>query len=62
MCLSETFLDSYIDISDTRINLNNYSLLRADRSNNTKCGGICIYYKDCLLRLGELPYLIFKNV
>ena len=56
-CLSETFLDSSTDISDTRINLNNYSLLRADSPSNIKCGGVCIHYKDYLLWLGQLPYL-----
>ena len=35
ICLSETFLDSSIDISDTRININGYSLLRADHPSNT---------------------------
>ena len=35
--------------SDTRININGYSLLRADHPNNTKGGGVCIYYKNYLL-------------
>ena len=35
ICLSETFLDSSIDISDPRININGYSLLRADHPSNT---------------------------
>ena len=48
ICLSETFLDSSIDISDTRININSYSLLRADHSSNTKRGGVCMYYKSYL--------------
>ena len=48
-CLSETFLDSSTDISDTRINLNNYSLLRADSPSNIKRGGVCIHCKDYLL-------------
>ena len=48
ICLSEIFLDSSIDISDTRININDYSLLRADHPSNTKHGGVCIYYKNYL--------------
>ena len=48
ICLSETFLDSSIDISDTRININGYSLLRADHPSNTKRGGVCMYYKNYL--------------
>ena len=35
ICLSETFLDSNIDISDTRIDINVYSLLKADHPSNT---------------------------
>ena len=62
ICLSETFLDSSIDISDTRININGYSLLRADHPNNTKRGGVCMYYKSIYLLSGQLTYLIFKNV
>ena len=46
--LSETFLFSSIDISDTRININGYSLLRADHPSNTKRGGVCMYYKNYL--------------
>lgn len=46
MFLSETLLDSTIDISDTRANLNGYLLLRADHPSYTERGGICIYHKD----------------
>ena len=42
ICLSENFLDSSIDISDTRLNINGYSLLRAGHPNNTKRGGVCM--------------------
>ena len=48
ICLSETFLDSSIDINDTRININGYSLLRADHPSNTKRGGVCMYYRNYL--------------
>ena len=48
ICLSETFLDSNLGISDTRININGYSLLRADHPSNTKRGGVCMYYKNYL--------------
>ena len=61
ICLLETFLDSSIDISDTRININGYSLFRADHPSNTKRGGVCMYYKNYLLS-EELTHLIFKNV
>ena len=62
ICLSETFLDSSIDISDIRININGYSFLRADHPNNIIRGGVCMYYKSIYLFSGELSYLIFKNV
>ena len=48
ICLLETFLDSSIDISDIKININGYSLLRADHPSNTKRGGVCMYYKNYL--------------
>ena len=48
ICLSETFLDLSIAISDTRININGYLLLRADHPSNIKRGGVCIYYKKYL--------------
>ena len=46
VCLSKIILNSSIDISDTRINLNGYSLLRADHPSNTQCSSFCMYYKD----------------
>ena len=48
ICLSETLLDSSIDISDTRVNINGYSLLRGDHPSNNKRGGVCMYYKNYL--------------
>ena len=48
ICLSETFLDLSIAISDIRININGYLLLRADHPSNIKRGGVCIYYKKYL--------------
>ena len=65
-CLSETFLDSSIDVSDTRINTNGYSLLRADHPSNTKRGGVCMYYKSYLpvirrIDLSDLQECIFAE-
>ena len=40
ICLSETFLYLSIHIIDTRINVNGYSLLRADHPSHTKRGGV----------------------
>ena len=42
VCLSETFLDSTIPHNDENININGYSLLRVDHTNNIKRGGVCV--------------------
>ena len=42
VCLSETFLDSTILNNNENIQMNGYSLLRADHPNDSKGGGICI--------------------
>ena len=46
ICLSETFLNSSIDSSDTSILIDGYSLIRSDHPNDLKRGGVCIYYKE----------------
>ena len=46
--MSGTFLDSSIDISDKRININGCSLMRANHPSNTKRGGVCMYCKNYL--------------
>ena len=48
VCLSETFLDSTIPDDDENIQINGYSLLRADNPNDIKPGGVCIYFKESL--------------
>ena len=48
VCLSETFLDSTIPNDDVNIQINVYSLLRADHQNNIKRVGVCIYFKKLL--------------
>ena len=57
LCLSETFLDSSIDISDTRINTNGYSLT----IQVNEVVFVCTVKTICSL-LGKLAYLIFKDV
>ena len=47
-CLSETFLDSAIDLNDGNINIDGYSILRADHPSSNKRGGVCIYFKQSL--------------
>ena len=48
LCLSETFLSSTIDFNDGNININGYSILRADHPSNNKRRGGCIYFKQSL--------------
>ena len=59
VCLSETFLDSTIPDDDVNIQINGYSLLRADHPSNIKRGGVCIYFKESLplIRRNDLTNL-----
>ena len=41
LCLSETFLDSTIDLNDEKINIDGYSILRAYHLSNNTRG--CLY-------------------
>ena len=42
LCLFETFLDSKIDLNYENININGYSIVRADDPSNNKRGVDCI--------------------
>ena len=54
--ISETFLNNTYEDSD--LDLNGYSLLRADHPNNAKREGVCIYYKETLaLKTIPIQYL-----
>ena len=48
ICISEIFLDSSHSYGDHSLKLEGYELIRADHPNNTKRGGVCIYYKEHL--------------
>ena len=43
ICLSETYFDS--SIPDSLLEIDRYNLIRSDRPNNIKKGGVCCYYK-----------------
>ena len=47
-CLSETELDSSTRPDDDNLETTGYDIARADHPSNTKRGGVCIYYKECL--------------
>ena len=56
VCLSETYLDSTTPKS--LLEIDGYNLIRAGHPNNTKRGGVCIYYKESLpVQVVSLPYL-----
>ena len=46
--LSETFLDSAIEASDSNNNISVYSSLRSGHPSNTKRGWVGMFYKDCI--------------
>ena len=46
--MSGNFSDSTIDLNDANINIDGYSILRADHPSNNKRGGVCIYFKQSL--------------
>ena len=48
LCFSETFLDSTIDRNDENINIDDYSILRADHPSNNEREGVCIYFLQSL--------------
>ena len=42
---------------DNLVNIEGYNFVRADHPDNTKRGGVCIYYKESLpVRVINLPY------
>ena len=58
ICVSETYLDSSVSNDEKDISIKGYSLVRADHPNNTKRGGVCIYYKKSLgVRIIDIPNL-----
>ena len=48
VCLPETFSNSNMPNNDVNIQINRYSLLKADHPNYIKLGGVCIYFKELL--------------
>ena len=48
ICLSETYLDSSYANNDTRLNLKDFTLIRAENPHNCKRGGVSVYFKEHL--------------
>ena len=61
-CLSEIFLDSTIDLNDENINIDGYSILRADHPSNNKRGGVGIYFKQSLPLIRKDVLSTIKNI
>ena len=58
ICFSETYLDSSIPSDDNILEIPGYDLIRADRSSNSKRGGVCVYYGNSLpLKTLDIFYL-----
>ena len=48
VCLSETYLNSSFPFDDGNLDIPGYIMIRADHPANSKRGGVCMYYKNCL--------------
>ena len=58
ICLSEMYLDSSTRHDDGNLEIPGYDIGLADHPTNTKRGGVCIYYKNCLpLRILNIIFL-----
>ena len=49
ICLSQTYLNSETSPYDGNLEKPGYNIIRKDHPSNTKCGGVCVYYKSTLL-------------
>ena len=58
ICLSETYLNSGFPFDDDNLDIASYIMVRADHPANSKHGGVCTYYKNCLpLKVFDLRFL-----
>ena len=48
ICLAETYLDSSYPPEDIDLQIDNYTMLRADHPMDIKRGGVCVYHKNYL--------------
>ena len=56
--MSETFLNSSVTNNEQDLYLPGYKLVRADHPSDTKRGGVCCYFKECLpIRIVNTSYL-----
>ena len=58
VCLSETYLNSGFPFDDDNLDIPGYIMVRADHPANSKRGGVCMYYKNCLpLKVLDIRFL-----
>ena len=48
ICISETYLDSFVTHNNENIQLDGYSLIRSDHPSDSKRCGVCLYCKESL--------------
>ena len=54
ICLSKAYLDSFYADDDSRLNLKDFTLIRADNPHNCKRGGASIYFKNIWLFIWQV--------
>ena len=58
ICLSETYLNSETSPDDDNLVIQDYNIIRKGHPSNTKCGGVCVYYKNTLsFKVINIKYL-----
>ena len=58
ICLSETYLDSTIQLDNDNLEIPGYNLVCSDHPSKNKRDGVCIYYKASLsLRVIDICFL-----
>ena len=58
VCLSETYLNSSFPFDDDNLDIPGYIMIRVDHPANSKRGGVCMYYKNCLpLKVLDIRFL-----
>ena len=58
VCLSETYLNSCFPFDGDNLDIPGYVMIRADHPANSKRGGVCMYYKNCLpLKVLDIRFL-----
>ena len=62
VCIPETYLDSSYAEDDTRLNLKEFTLIRADNPHNFRRGGVSIYFKEHLAVFPVRPLNLHESL